>query len=203
MQIHQKTSLALLATLLLFASAAGTAQAHAGLEESVPADGAVLSAPPPEVRITFTEPLEPQLSTLTLVDAQGQPVPGTTQAAEGDRTLTLRLPPLPSGAFRVRWRILAKDGHVTEGSIEFTVAAPAQEQPGEPPAAEPAGDAQPAPAEPPAGPAAPGAAPAIPPAPGTESGRPARSLLPWVTVGGLAVAGAAVVALGLRVRRGR
>ncbi|MCG0239494.1 MAG: copper resistance protein CopC [Firmicutes bacterium] len=202
MQIHQKTSLALLATLLLFASAAGTAQAHAGLEESVPADGAVLSAPPPEVRVTFTEPLEFELSTLTLVDAQGQPVPGTTQAAAGDRILTLRLPPLPSGAYRVLWRILARDGHVTEGSIGFTVAASGQEQPGEPPAPAPAGGAQPAPAEPSAGPGAPGAAPAAPPAPETASERPTRSLLPWIAAGGLAVAGAAVVALGLRGRRG-
>ncbi|MFO7172764.1 MAG: copper resistance protein CopC [Bacillota bacterium] len=293
MQAHRKALLAGLAALLLAVPLAGSALAHAYVERSTPADGAELSAPPPEVRITFTEPLETEFSTLTLLDAQEQPVPGTAQAAEGDRTLVLRLPPLPDGVYKVRWQVLSKDTHVTDGSIQFAVGVPLpRTRPAEPQVigAPPGGSAQPAPSQPPAPPAggtAPGAPgtgtppgpgtpsggskpapspsepvpgpaggaepkqppahshpapapgttpdpapgdqppveepstgqvagpdePATPPAPtgpaaapvapGTESGRPARSPWPWVAVGGLAAVGAAVVALGLRVRRGR
>ena len=32
------------------------------------------------------------------------------------------LPPLPSGAYAVRYRVLSVDGHVLEGAYSFTVA---------------------------------------------------------------------------------
>ena len=34
------------------------------------------------------------------------------------------LPPaLPPGDYQVRWKVMAADGHVTEGTVPFTVAA--------------------------------------------------------------------------------
>ncbi|HEX6989027.1 MAG TPA: copper resistance protein CopC, partial [Bacillota bacterium] len=51
--------------------------AHGYVAESSPADGDVLSEGPAEVRVVFTEPFEPSVSSLTLVDSAGQEVPGS------------------------------------------------------------------------------------------------------------------------------
>jgi hypothetical protein len=39
-------------------------------------------------------------------------------------TLAYPLPPaLAPGAYQARWKVMAADGHVTEGTVAFTVAA--------------------------------------------------------------------------------
>ena len=39
-------------------------------------------------------------------------------------TLAYPLPPaLPPGDYQARWKVMAADGHVTEGAVAFTVAA--------------------------------------------------------------------------------
>ena len=38
------------------------------------------------------------------------------------RLLSVALPPLPGGAYAVRYRVLSVDGHVVEGAYSFTVA---------------------------------------------------------------------------------
>ena len=39
-------------------------------------------------------------------------------------TLAYPLPELPPGAYRIKWRVLATDGHLTDGVLSFTVVAP-------------------------------------------------------------------------------
>ncbi len=111
---------------LVLASAAGTA-AHAALDRSEPASGAVLPAAPPEVRIWFTEPLEPRFTRADLLDATGQPVPGGASqiAPDNDHLLILTLPPdLPDGGYTVAWRNLsAADGHTLQGYFGFAIGA--------------------------------------------------------------------------------
>jgi methionine-rich copper-binding protein CopC len=41
--------------------------------------------------------------------------------AEERKRLTLVLPPLPSGSYTVRFRVLSVDGHVAEDSFGFSV----------------------------------------------------------------------------------
>ena len=111
---------------LLLASAAGTA-AHAALDRSEPASGEVLPAAPSEVRIWFTEPLEPRFTRADLLDAAGQPAPGGVSqvAPENDHLLILTLPPdLPDGGYTVAWRNLsAADGHTLQGYFGFAIGA--------------------------------------------------------------------------------
>ena len=38
-------------------------------------------------------------------------------------TLAYPLPPLEPGAYQARWKVMAADGHVTEGTVVFTVTA--------------------------------------------------------------------------------
>ncbi|MFT4041103.1 MAG: copper resistance protein CopC, partial [Thermomicrobiales bacterium] len=104
--------------LCLLATTSG-ALAHAALDRSEPAAGAVLPTPPTAVRIWFTEPLEPRFTRADLLDASGQAVPGATSgiAPENDHELVLTLPAgLPDGGYTVAWRnVSSADGHNLQG----------------------------------------------------------------------------------------
>ncbi len=102
----------------------GTAAAHAYIERATPADGSAMSDPPAEVRLVYTEPVEPRLTTITLVGRDGRPVEGTRLESEGRLTLVLKLPPLAEGPYTVRSRVLGADGHVTEETVSFYVGTP-------------------------------------------------------------------------------
>ena len=113
----------LVAGAVLCAGAPG-AFAHAFLDHAVPAVGSSVHQPPAEVRIWFTEALEPAFSTIKLADGSGAAV-ATEKAhvdAQDNKVLVLPLPALPAGSYRVMWRVLSVDTHVTEGSFRFQVA---------------------------------------------------------------------------------
>jgi methionine-rich copper-binding protein CopC len=99
------------------------ALAHAFLDHAVPPVGATIAAAPTEVRLYFSEPIEPLFSGIELATAEGQTI-GTPHSAvaPGDSTqLILPLPPLPPGKYRVRWHVVSVDAHRTEGAFTFEV----------------------------------------------------------------------------------
>jgi copper transport protein len=103
----------------------GTALAHAMLKDSDPPAGANLAASPDELLLTFTEPPDPGLSTITALSSTGGSVKEEgVQAVPGHPT-ELRLPitaPLPEGVYTVSWRTVSRtDGHVTTGSFAFGI----------------------------------------------------------------------------------
>jgi len=99
------------------------ARAHAFLKHAQPAVGSTLAAPPTQVRIWFTEALEPAFSTITVTNAQGQPVEQGRAAvdAKDPTLLEVGLAALPPGTYRVKWRVISVDTHPTEGDFTFTV----------------------------------------------------------------------------------
>ena len=70
----------------------------------------------------FSETVEPRFSQVTLQGPDGQTigVPAFTPSANG-KTLTIPLPNLPPGDYRVSWRVISVDTHRTEGRFTFTV----------------------------------------------------------------------------------
>ena len=102
---------------------APAALAHAFLDHAAPAVGSTVHQPPAEVRIWFTEELEPAFSTIKLADGTGAAVAtGAAHVSDQDKKLLiLPLPALPAGSYRVMWRVLSVDTHVTEGSFRFQV----------------------------------------------------------------------------------
>lgn len=113
-----------LLSLLFAVAAASSAMAHAFLDHAAPAVGSTVHASPSELRLWFTEPLEPAFSTVRVLNAAGQPVDrGDKQIDPSNRTLLkVGLSPLGPGAYKVMWRVLSVDGHVTEGDFTFRVA---------------------------------------------------------------------------------
>src|SRR5258708_7679348 len=106
----------------------GTSEAHAILLRSDPAQDAVLSTPPSQVRMWFTEALNPAASTAAVVNEANQRVDkrdafvSPNDSTEMDVSLKLHLSP---GVYVVVWRTdSADDGHVLVGSFLFTLARP-------------------------------------------------------------------------------
>lgn len=116
-------SAALAAAIVLGTASAG-AQAHAQLEGTVPADGAVLAASPPEVSFTFGEDLLPGSTTIAVVDAAGTVVTAQPGTIDGP-TITAPMPQLAPGTYQVSYRVVSADGHPVTGAITFAVGASA------------------------------------------------------------------------------
>jgi methionine-rich copper-binding protein CopC len=97
--------------------------AHAYLVKSSPARRAVLSNPPSRVVLWFNERLEAQFSQLSVWNREGGQVDsGDTQVGPEDlKKLSVGIPPLPAGAYSVKFRVLSVDGHIVEGDLPFSV----------------------------------------------------------------------------------
>jgi len=110
--------------LAAFLTLASGALAHAFPDHASPAVGSTVRTAPAAVRIWFTQELEPAFSTIKIVDAKGNVIASSDKAVDAsDRTLLrLPVPPLPPGTYRVVWRVLSVDSHVTEGDFTFNVA---------------------------------------------------------------------------------
>ena len=111
---------------LLALAVAFPARAHGGLVRSIPEAGAVLAVSPPEILLDFSEALDPAATKVELLDVNGQvqvPGPGVIDPDE-PKTLRLAIPPLPDGVYSAVWRARsAVDGHVTSGSVGFSIGA--------------------------------------------------------------------------------
>jgi copper resistance protein C len=106
---------------LAIASLAG---AHAFLDHATPAVGSEVHGPPAQVKLWFTQALEPAFSKVQVLDAKGNQVDkGDVEVDHSDPTLLeVSVPPLGPGEYRVAWRVLSVDTHVTEGNFTFDVA---------------------------------------------------------------------------------
>jgi len=104
------------------------AEAHATLQSSSPANGAIVATMPATLQATFTERVERSESTLELYDSQGRQIAGTSlQPATDVYTMVLQVPSgQPNGTYSVLWSTLsADDGHTAEGYFTFTVGTAA------------------------------------------------------------------------------
>jgi hypothetical protein len=99
------------------------AWSHAQLLKSAPARRAILSRPPARVQLWFNERLEPGFSRVSVWDPQGKQVDlKDVRLGPDDQTkLSVSLPPLEPGTYRVKFRVLSVDGHVVESEFPFTI----------------------------------------------------------------------------------
>lgn len=102
-----------------------SADAHAELTGSNPGAGAALSTIPAQLSLTFSEAVNPALSSISLLDADGATVAlGEVSTDPGDSHV-LVAPVLASdsrlGVFTVVWgSYSAEDGHASSGSFTFS-----------------------------------------------------------------------------------
>ena len=101
----------------------GLALAHSGLQRAEPPVESTLKRPPKELKLYFSERLEPAYSKVRVEDGQGARVDRDDSRVDRSNPLLLRvtLPPLAPGTYTVIWRVLSVDSHITEGRFMFRV----------------------------------------------------------------------------------
>ena len=98
-------------------------EGHAFLQRAEPAVGSTVQTSPAEVRVWFTEKIEPAFSTIQVFGASGKEM--DQRDVHVDRSdqalLHVSVPPLPPGTYKVVWRVVSVDTHVTKGNFTFQV----------------------------------------------------------------------------------
>lgn len=113
------------ALLCWLVAASGPAWAHAALISAEPADGAVVAKAPPQLRLTFSEPVAPLV--LKLFRPDGSAV-DLTEFQTRDAAVDIVLPELAHGTSVLSWRVVSVDGHPVGGSVSFSIGAPSAER---------------------------------------------------------------------------
>ena len=119
-----RTTASRISALLLAMAFMAEAGAHAFLDRATPAVGSAIRESPARVQLRFTQELEGAFSTVRVLDRDGKQVDkGDKRVDPANRTLLqVSLPPLAPGRYRVVWRVLSVDTHVTEGDFTFDLA---------------------------------------------------------------------------------
>jgi methionine-rich copper-binding protein CopC len=108
---------------LILVAASTRLKAHAFLKDANPGVGSTIQTSPSEVRIRFTENIEPAVSSIQIFDASGKEV--DKRDLHLDRSdhalLHVSLPLLGAGIYKVVWRVVSVDTHVTNGNFTFRV----------------------------------------------------------------------------------
>jgi len=102
------------------------AQAHALLIAATPGADSTVASSPGAILLTFSEPVDPRLSSVQVFDAHGRPQPGVSASrpvAGNPQQLRIALAnPLPHGVYTIEWRtVSALDGHFAGGTYAFGV----------------------------------------------------------------------------------
>lgn len=94
-------------------------------EASYPAADATLHEAPKKVWIRFDHRLNKEFSVIIVKDASGERISGRTKLDMNTRkTLTVELPALAPGDYRVYWSAISWDGPPNKGDYVFHLAPP-------------------------------------------------------------------------------
>src|SRR5215470_987800 len=109
--------------LVTVALTSGIAGGHAVLQRAEPPVESKLKRAPEEVKLYFTERLEPAYSAARVLNDRGEQVDRRDSRIDRANPALLRvtLPPLPAGTYRVMWRVLSIDADITEGDFTFRI----------------------------------------------------------------------------------
>lgn len=110
-----------LATLILFVNV-HVAAAHAVLLEASPAASSSVKGPDVPIRLRFNVRVEAGRSRLSLLMPDKSVKPLAIGEQPSPDVLTTQGAGLAPGEYRIRWQVLASDGHITRGEVPFTVA---------------------------------------------------------------------------------
>jgi hypothetical protein len=114
-------SLLIVAFLLL---GAAFAEAHAFVDHAEPKVGSKIPASPSQVKVWFTQKLVVAFSDLQVFDEAGKEIDKHDKKLDksSETLLTVSVPPLKPGKYKVVWRAVSVDTHVTHGDFTFEIA---------------------------------------------------------------------------------
>ncbi len=112
-------------TISLWMVRGSFAAGHSVLVRAEPPPNAAREVAPREVRLWFTEPIDPPFSTVTVLDAQGRQVSGPPTVSDDRRQMGTVVGLLTPGPYTVKWRVLSTvDSHPTTGFFLFAIGLP-------------------------------------------------------------------------------
>jgi methionine-rich copper-binding protein CopC len=97
------------------------ASAHAVLVDSQPVVNSTVSGTEVSVRLKYSSRVDPEHSTLTLLEPDGKVEKVAIGRDSAPGLLSAKLTGLVKGAYVLRWQVLATDGHITRGKVPFQV----------------------------------------------------------------------------------
>ena len=111
--------------LLISVVTAPSASAHAALESTVPAKGAIVSKTTSQVSMLFGEDIlvikGKNPNSISVTDSKGKKVSTGVAVVSGTKISNALRAPLSTGKYTVKYRVVSADGHVVTGSYNFTV----------------------------------------------------------------------------------
>jgi methionine-rich copper-binding protein CopC len=110
-------------TTILFTTASFVS-AHATAERSEPKVGAEISKPPADVKIWFSEAIEPAFSKIQVFAPDGKEIDKKDSHVDpkDKRLLIVSLPGgLPAGTYRVHWQVVSIDTHRTQNDFKLVL----------------------------------------------------------------------------------
>jgi copper resistance protein C len=115
----------LLAACVASLAPAGPASAHDVLLSTDPADGAVVTVPPGQVKLTFAEQALAIGTRMRVTGPDGTVVSTAPVQVVGSYVTQPLGTGLRPGRYSVLWRVTSADGHPVSGSLSFTLAGSA------------------------------------------------------------------------------
>jgi methionine-rich copper-binding protein CopC len=117
--------LAATSILLTLIASAPAASAHAALESTIPAKGAIVSASTNRITMLFGEDIlvikGQNPNSITVSDSRGKKVSTGRVKISGMKISVALKAPLKTGGYKVNYRVVSADGHVVTGSYNFSV----------------------------------------------------------------------------------
>jgi copper resistance protein C len=97
------------------------AAAHAVLLEATPAASSSVKGPDIAIRLRYNVRVEAGRSRLSLLLPDKSTKPLNIDKQPSPDVLSTQATALTPGEYRIRWQVLASDGHITRGEVPFTV----------------------------------------------------------------------------------
>ena len=113
----------LLLAVLILACISGPVAAHAVLVDSSPVPDSTSSGPNIAIRLRFNVRIDADRSSITIISSDGSGQKLQTLKGPEPNILTATATGLRAGGYRIRWQVLASDGHLTSGEIHFSVGS--------------------------------------------------------------------------------
>jgi copper resistance protein C len=107
--------------LLIIALATSPLWAHAVLMDSTPKMNSTVKGPDVPIKLRFNVRVDGKRSRLQLIASDGSTIPVDTPKQTAPDTLESQVKGLKSGEYKLEWRALAADGHMSKGEVDFTV----------------------------------------------------------------------------------
>src|ERR1700741_2454380 len=99
----------------------GLVEGHAVLKETSPAPNSKVTGPDVPIMLKYNVRIDAKLSKLQLLNPDNSTSSLTIEPQTSPDTLNSKATGLKPGGYRIRWQVLAPDGHITRGEIPFTV----------------------------------------------------------------------------------